>query len=61
MDNNLIEIGFKPGDIVYHVVKGVVGPDGTVDYEPYSDEWLTADEWSLLMQQFRYSQQEEGG
>ena len=60
MEHNLTELGFKPGDTVYHVVKAVVDPDGTPSYEAYSDEWLTADEWNLLMQQFRYSQQEEG-
>lgn len=45
---NLDELGFKPGDTTYHVVRAKVGRDGEPTYEPYSDEWLSKKEGDTL-------------
>ena len=45
MSWNLDEQGFKKGDKVYHVVEATVDWEGEPIYEPYSDEFLTVEEW----------------
>jgi hypothetical protein len=45
---NLDELGFKPGERVYHVVPATVTDDGEPDYDTYGDLWYTEEEWKAL-------------
>jgi len=50
---NLDEIGYKVGQTVYHVAAATVNREGEPEYEPYSDEWLTAREWKVAQAAIR--------
>jgi len=47
MPYNLIEDGYRRGDVVYHVTRGVVNDDGELEYEPYSDEFYLVEECEI--------------
>ena len=45
---NLIEDGYKAGQRVYHVCLATLDDEGEPQYEPYSDQWFTEEEWQAL-------------